>query len=244
MLRGKEHLEASRTASRMPQVQALTFDVFGTILDLDGSLTPHVRRFLVKKAADVSAERFWEQWRARQRLEQFQDTLMMLGHSGYLETARRALVYALRLNGIEVAHEEVAAFMKVWRELSPFADVIPALKRLKQRYRLVVLSNGEPDFLDHLVKHRVRWEFDAVISVSPIGAFKPHPAVYRRAAGILGLEVGECLMVSSNSFDVVGARACGMRGAYVNRYRLPYEDTPYQPDVTVGDLTELAKALI
>ena len=227
-----------------PRVQALTFDVFGTILDLDGSLTTPVRRFLAEKSADVPAERFWEQWRARQRLEQFQDTLLMLGHSGYLETARRALMYTLRLNGISAAPDEVAVFMKVWRDLSPFADVIPALKRLKDSYRLVVLSNGEPEFLDHLVKHRVRWEFDAVISVSPIGVFKPHPAVYRRAAGILGLEVGECLMVSSNSFDVVGARACGMRGAYVNRYRLPYEETLYQPDVTVGDFAELAEALV
>jgi FMN phosphatase YigB (HAD superfamily) len=51
-------------------------------------------------------------------------------------------------------------------------------------------------------------------------------------------------MVSANSFDVVGARACGYRGAYVNRYRLPYEDTPYQPDVTVADFTALAEALL
>lgn len=229
--------------ARIPQVQALTFDVFGTILDLDGSLTPPLRRFLAGKGANVPAERFWEQWRARQRLEQFQDTLLMLGHSGYMEVARRALMYTLRLNGVEASPEEVAAFMEVWRELSPFPDVIPALERLKSHYRLVVLSNGEPEFLDHLVRHRVRWEFDAVISVSPIGAFKPHPAVYRRAAGILGLEVGECLMVSSNSFDVVGARSCGMRGAYVNRYRLPYEETPYQPDVTVADFVALAEAL-
>ena len=57
---------------------------------------------------------------------------------------------------------------------------------------------------------------------------------------MLGLEVGECMMVSANSFDVVGARACGMRGAWVNRYELPYEDTPYQADVTTSDFTELA----
>jgi 2-haloacid dehalogenase len=230
--------------ARIPPVQALTFDVFGTILDLDGSLTTPVRRFLAKKGADVPAERFWEQWRARQRLEQFQDTLLMLGHSGYLETARRAFVYTLHLNDVEASPEEVAAFMEVWRGLSPFPDVIPALERLRGSYRLVVLSNGEPEFLAHLVRHRVRWEFDTVISVSPIGAFKPHPAVYRRAAGILGLEVGECLMVSSNSFDVVGARSCGMRGAYVNRYRLPYEETSYQPDVTVADFAALAEALV
>jgi FMN phosphatase YigB (HAD superfamily) len=50
-------------------------------------------------------------------------------------------------------------------------------------------------------------------------------------------------MVSANSFDVMGARACGFRGAYINRYRLPFEDTPFQPDLTVKDFTELAAAL-
>jgi 2-haloacid dehalogenase len=229
--------------SRLPQVQALTFDLFGTILDLDGSLTPPLRRFLAERGVVVAAERVWEQWRARQRLEQFQDTLMMLGHSGYLETARRAFVYVLRHNGIDASPGEVAAFMEAWRGLEPFGDVRPALERLKGRYRLAVLSNGEPEFLDHLVAHQVRWSFDAVLSVAAVGAFKPHPAVYRRGAGALGLEMHECLMVSANSFDVVGARSCGMRGAYVDRYRLPYEDTPYQPDLTVRDLIELADAL-
>jgi 2-haloacid dehalogenase len=80
--------------------------------------------------------------------------------------------------------------------------------------------------------------------VQTVGAFKPHPGVYRRAATILGLEVGQCLMVSANSFDVMGARACGYRGVYVNRYQLPYEDTPYQADVTVKNFTELAEALL
>ena len=51
------------------------------------------------------------------------------------------------------------------------------------------------------------------------------------------------MMVSANSFDVVGARACGLRGAYVNRYDLPYEDSPYRADVTVADFTELAEAI-
>jgi 2-haloacid dehalogenase len=57
------------------------------------------------------------------------------------------------------------------------------------------------------------------------------------------MEPDEIMMVSSNSFDVVGARACGYRGAYVNRYALPYEDMPYRPDITVKDFTELARAL-
>ena len=230
---------------KLSNISALTFDLFGTILDLGGSLTPFIAQFLESKGSDTtSAENFWEQWRARQRIEQYQDTIMMLGHCGYQEAARRAFVYTLGLNHVQASSEEVQNFMRAWQELSPFPDVLPALKRLTSRYQLVVLSNGEPDFLEYLATHRVQWEFDNIISVELVGAFKPHPGVYRRAAGELGLEVGECLMVSANSFDVVGARACGMGGAFVNRYRLPYEDTPYLPDLTVQNFTELATALL
>ena len=224
-------------------IKALTFDLFGTVLDLGGSLTPFIGSFLKAKGSEASPQRFWEQWRYRQRIEQYQDNIMMLGHSGYLETARRAFVYTLALNGVEASRDEVGEFMKAWQELSPFSDVIPALQRLKERYQLVALSNGEPHFLDHLAKNRVQWKFDRVISVQVAGAFKPHPGVYLRAASILGLEVGECMMVSANSFDVMGARACGFRGAFVNRYQLPYEDTPFRPDVVVKGFQELADRL-
>ena len=225
--------------------KALTFDLFGTILDLGGSLTPFISEALdAHAAADVSADTFWEQWRYRQRIEQYQDTIMMLGHSGYLETVRRALHYTLRLNSIDVLPDTVKEFMRGWEQLSPFPEVLAALSRLQSRYQLVVLSNGDPAFLDYLVRERVTWEFEDVISVTSVGAFKPHPAVYRAAAGELGLAVNECLMVSANSFDIMGARACGYSGAFVNRYKLPYEDTPYQPDVTVEDFTALADALL
>lgn len=229
--------------AKFKQVQALTFDLFGTILDLGGSLTPFIDEMLREKGTDTTAEQFWQQWRYRQRLEQFQDTIMMLGHGGYLETVRRAFVYVLALNKIEMSKGEVQTFLTCWQELSPFPEVRSGLEKLAARYKLVGLSNGDPTFLDHLAKNRIQWDFDAVISVTTMGAFKPHPAVYRRAAQILGLEVGACMMVSANSFDVVGARACGLRGAYVNRYDLPYEDSPYRADVTVADFTELAEAI-
>lgn len=230
--------------SDVSTVQALTFDLFGTILDLGGSLTPPLRPFLQGKKATISAEQFWEQWRVRQRLEQYQDTLMMLGHSGYLETVRRAFVYVLRQNRIDATADEVATFMQNWQQLSPFDDVLPALERLRTRFKLVVLSNGEPDFLHHLATNCVRWPFDDIYSVNQAGAFKPHPAVYRGAAQYLGLELRECLMVSSNSFDAVGARACGYQAIYVNRYDLPVEDHHYQPNATVQNFTELADLLL
>jgi 2-haloacid dehalogenase len=229
---------------RLGMVRALTFDLFGTVLDLGGSLTPFIAQFLQSKGSKASADRFWEQWRARQRIEQYQDNIMMLGHSGYLETARRAFTYTLGLNHIQATKDEVKEFMRAWQELSPFPDVVPALERLKARYQLVALSNGEPHFLDHLVKNRIKWQFDQVISVQVVGAFKPHPGVYLRAAAILGREMRECLMVSAHSFDVMGAKACGYRGAFVTRYGLPYEDSPYQPDVVVKDFKELADVLL
>lgn len=74
----------------------------------------------------------------------------MLGHSGYLETSRRAFVYTLGLHGITATSAEVHQFMQAWQELSPFPDVLPALQRLTTRYQLVALSNGDPAFLDHL----------------------------------------------------------------------------------------------
>ena len=225
------------------KVKALTFDLFGTVLNLGDSLTPFIADFLKGVGTDFDAGQFWDQWRYRQRIEQYQDTIMMLGHSGYLETSRRALVYTLRRNGLEVSAEEVAHMMQAWQELNPYPEVVDALRRLATQYRLVALSNGDPEFLVHLAQNRVKWDFDNIISATTIGAFKPHPGVYRRAASILGLEVGQCMMISSNSFDVVGARACGFKAAYINRTGMPYEDTPFLPNLTVKDFSELADQL-
>ena len=229
--------------AQIESVKALAFDVFGTVLDLGGSMTPPLARLLQEKGTRKAAAQLWAQWRHRQRIEQYQDTLLMLGHSGYLEAARRALVYTLWMNGVEATPAEVHQLMESWKDLLPYPDVAEGLRRLKGRYRLVALSNGDAWFLDHLVRNRIRFDFGGVISVDTVGVFKPHPAVYRRAAAIMELEPNQVMMVSSNSFDVLGARACAMRGAFVNREDLPYEDTRYLPDITVRDFSELADAL-
>jgi 2-haloacid dehalogenase len=225
------------------RVTTLAFDIFGTVLDLTGGITPPTRQFLQKKGAAVSAELFWDQWRARQRIEQYQDSLMMLGHSGYLETCRKALLYCLRLNNVPFTEEEVRGLMQAWQRLTPHADVAEGLRRLGKRYKLVALSNGEQPYLEHLEKERMRFGFDALISVQRAGVFKPHPAVYRTGAMVLGVEPHEIMMVAAHAFDIMGARACGYRGAYVNRYRLPYEESPFKPDIEVRDFVELADRL-
>lgn len=226
-------------------VNTLTFDLFGTVLDLAGSLVLPISEFLEGKGVDsVTGAEFWAQWRARQRIEQYQDTITMLGHSGYLPVCRRAFLYTLRNNGVEFTYREADEFMKVWQQLSPFDDAVQGLKRLGARYTLVALSNGEPWFLDHLVNNRIKVRFEKVISVEEAGFFKPHPAVYRSAARILDKEPGEIMMVAAHSFDIMGARACGFRGALVDRYKLPFEETQYQPDIWVDSFMELADRIV
>ena len=231
--------------------KALTFDLFGTVLDLGGSLTPHLKIFLDARGADngssgIDPAAMWQQLRYRQRIEQYQDSMVELGHTGYLETVQKAFVYVARLNKLDPTPGQVETFMSGWQGLSPFPECVEAFDRLAGRYQLVALSNGNPWFLDHLVKNRIKYDFDSVMSVEDVGSFKPAPGVYRRAARNLGMEPGEIIMVSANSFDVMGARTCGFRGAYVDRYDLPYEDThpQYEPDVTVKNFTELADALV
>ena len=133
--------------------------------------------------------------------------------------------------------------MNGWQELNPFPDAVPGLKRLRSQFRVVVLSNGEKHFLAHLVKNRIQYDFDTVISVQDVGVFKPNPQVYRYAARVLRAEPCELLMVSSNSFDVVGARISGYRAAYVNRYDLPYDETPYRFDIEACDFLDMAEKL-
>jgi 2-haloacid dehalogenase len=224
-------------------VHTLTFDAFGTILDLGGSHAPRLAAFLASHGDPITAAELWARWRHRQRIEQYQDNLFHAGHHGYLDSARRALVYTLRASRLPFDDRDIARIMEGWQELTPFPDAVPGLQRLQQKFTLVILSNGERDFLAHLVKARIRHAFAAVISVQDIGLFKPSPDVYRYAARVLAAEPSRLLMVSSNSFDVVGARMSAYRGAYVNRYGLPYEETPYRPDLEVADFSALATAL-
>jgi 2-haloacid dehalogenase len=227
----------------LQRVHTLTFDVFGTVLDLSGSLVPALREFLKSKKSKVQPGDLWATWRGRQRTEQFQDSLLQLGHSGYLETARRALVYSFELHGVKHNVAEVERVMRAYESLKPFDDAVKGLKKLTERYRLVALTNGNQWLLDHLCENHIPVAFQERISIDKVGRFKPHPSVYRTAVRILDCEPGEILMVASHSFDILGARACGFRGAYVNRNKLPYEDSPLRPDLTVRNFLELSRHL-
>ena len=226
------------------KVDTLTFDMFGTILDLGRSMIPYLNEFLNNSNSDISSDQIWDTWRDRQRIEQYQDNILMLGHSGYLKTCERALKYSLKKYEISFNETQIKTIMDGWYYLKPFEDALKCLPKLATKYNLVALSNGEQNYLEHLAANQLKFEFSDIISVQKVGLFKPSPSVYRKAAGILNKSVEEIMMVASHSFDIIGAKACGYQGAYINRYNLPVEDLNYSPDITVIDFYEFTNFMI
>src|SRR5205085_10275434 len=129
--------------------------------------------------------------------------------------------------------------------LSPFPDVVTALERLKAHgYNLVILSNGDPDMLASGVPYSGTVHlFDRVISVAEAAAFKPHAATYQVACSLLGVSAVQVLFVANHAFDCVGAKAVGMRTAFVDRRRRPFGNEKYPPDLVVRDFRELSELL-
>lgn len=228
----------------LENVRTLTFDLFGTVLNLSGSLVPALRKFFESRHVEIDSAQFWTDWRRRQRLEQHQDTILMLGHRGYLDSARRALRHTLRIHEVRTDEIGVLELLRTFEQLRAFDDAQEGLLRLAEHYQLVALSNGDPALIEHLAANSIEAKFDRCISVDRVGRFKPHPSVYRTAAAELERDPSEILMVAAHAFDILGARACGYRGAYVNRYGLPYEESDLVPDLEVRDFNELAGCLL
>src|SRR5262245_19136754 len=97
-------------------IQALTLHLFGQVLDLGGSLTPFIADWLRDKNDRIDPENFWNAWRDRQRIEQYQDNIVAMGHSGYLPVARRAAVYVSRKFGLDPSASQIYALMKAWQQ--------------------------------------------------------------------------------------------------------------------------------
>jgi 2-haloacid dehalogenase len=126
--------------------------------------------------------------------------------------------------GIPYTMEEVHALVAEIEKLRCFPEVPEALARLQTRYKLVVLSNGDPDMLETAKKYH-GIPFDHVISVAEAHSFKPHVATYTKAAELLGLRMNEVLFVAGHAFDCIGAKSAGMRTAFVDRRRRPFGQT-------------------
>ena len=219
------------------------FDLYGTVVDMQGGLTRAVTPFLRARGWQGEPSRLVTWWRRTHFENSMIDALLGREHIPYREIGRISLSYTLERAGVRYTREEVERLVGAIERLEPFPEAVAALTRLKPRYRLVILSNGDPDMLDAIKPH-LGFEFDRIISVAAAGRFKPHEATYRKAAEIMNASPQDILFVANHAFDCVGAKACGMRAAFIDRRKRPFGDWPYQPDLIVGDFTELAGALL
>jgi 2-haloacid dehalogenase len=223
-------------------VKLCMFDLYGTIVDMQTGLTEAVRPYLAAKGWRGEPGRLVTWWRRAHFENSMIDALLHRQHLPYRDIGRISLVYTLARAGIVHTQDEVQALVAAIEGLKPFPDVVAALERLAQRYRLVVLSNGDPDMLETAKAHH-GIPFDEVISVAAANAFKPHVATYRKAAEILGLSMEQVLFVANHAFDCIGAKSAGMRTAFINRRRRPFGHSPHQPDIVVASMTELAERI-
>jgi 2-haloacid dehalogenase len=219
------------------------FDQYGTVVDMQGGLTKIAAPFLKAKGWAGNPNSFVTWWRRTHFENSMIDALLHKEHTPYREIGHRAVAHVLERSEIPYTMDEVRGLVAEIEKLECFPEVPEALARLRTKYKLVVLSNGDPDMLETAKKyHKV--PFDRVISVSEANSFKPHVATYTKAAELLGFRMDEILFVANHAFDCIGAKAAGMRTAFIDRRQRPFGITPHQPDINVGTMADLADAMV
>lgn len=224
-------------------VKECMFDQYGTVVDIQGGLTRVAAPFLEGKGWQGNPASFVTWWRRTHFENSMIDALLHKQHTPYREIGFRAVCHVLERADIAYTDDEVRALVAAIERLECFPEVPAALARLQTKYQLVVLSNGDPDMLE-AAKPYHGIPFDRVISVAEANSFKPHVDTYTRAAELLGMSMEQILFVANHAFDVIGAKAAEMHTAFINRRRRPFERTPYQPDMVVGTMQELADAMV
>ncbi len=224
-------------------VKVCMFDQYGTVVDMQGGLTAIAAPFLKAKGWSGDPNSFVTWWRRTHFENSMIDALLHREHTPYRKIGHRAVAFVMDRAGISYTNEDVRYLVGEIEKLKPFPEVPPALEKLHTKYKLVVLSNGDPDMLEAAkLYHGIA--FDRVISVAEAGSFKPHVATYTKAAELLGLKMDQILFVANHAFDCIGAKSAGMRTAFIDRRRRPFGETPHQPDILVPTMTQLAEEIV
>ena len=231
-------------------VKALTFDVFGTVVDWRGSILREGTEWGKSKGLLVDWAKFADRWRAgygpsMAKVRRGELPWMNLDqlHRMILEDVLREF----RINSLTEAEKD--AWIRVWHRLTPWPDALAGLSRLKTKYVLATLSNGNVSLLVDMAK-AAGLPWDAVLSAELFHHYKPDREVYLGAAELLGCRPSELMMVAAHAADLKASRECGLKTAFVPR---PLEHGPdghpdTQPgewvDVVAGDFLELAEKLL
>jgi 2-haloacid dehalogenase len=213
----------------------LAFDVYGTLID-PLRMEEHLRAAFGEKAKEAS-----ELWRGKQVEYSFRRALMKKYRSFDTCTAQ-ALRYVSAQLGISLSEEVQSALLSKYQQLPAYPDVAAALDELALRgFTIAACSNGTETAVGGLLDNAgVLARFSKVVSVDPIRTFKPDPAVYELLVSELRVQKEMVWLISSNPFDVIGAKACGLRTAWVQRDpKRVFDPWEFEPDLVVHGLAEL-----
>ena len=230
-------------------VRALTFDVFGTVVDWRSSIIREGQILTTTKGFRVDWAKFADTWRAgyrpamdRVRKGELAWTSIDALHRLILDD----LLKQFQITGLTAA--EIDHLNRAWHRLMPWPDSVPGLNRLRSRYIVATLSNGNISLLVNMAKNAgLPW--DCVLSAELFGHYKPDREVYETAARLFGLAPAQVMMVAAHKSDLQAAKQVGFKTAWVIR---PLEhgpnhavDTTPDPsfDVTATDFLDLAAKL-
>jgi 2-haloacid dehalogenase len=230
-------------------VQALTFDTYGTVVDWRDSVLVQLAEFGAARGLDVDWTAFLTEWKAGYR-----PGMDRVNRGEWPWTTVEA-IYRRRLDELLPRYEihglsesDRGHLTRAWWRLHPWPDAVPGLRRLRARFILSPLSNGSVAGMVHLARFAgLPW--DCILTAENARWYKPRPEVYRTAAELLGLRPDQILMVAAHNYDLAAARACGFRTAFVPR---PAEHGPGQTsdlepeadwDVVAVDFLDLADRL-
>lgn len=217
----------------------LAFDVYGTLIDTSGVA------LALQKHVGERAGAFAGLWREKQLEYSFRRGLMQQ-YETFTVCTRHALEYACSFFAIELSETEKAELMAAYRTLPAFPDVASGLRELQRAgFNMYAFSNGpESDVRQLLQTAGIENLFTDIVSVDEIKTFKPDPAVYEHFLQRAGASSSEAWLISSNSFDVIGAMTVGMRAAWVQRSENTlFDPWGITPTVTIRDLSELATVI-
>ena len=213
--------------------RTFVFDAYGTLFDVHAAIGRH------RAAAGPEADRFSDIWRGKQ-LEYTWTNTLAGRYVDFWTLTQRALDYSFaRVPSVDRALRP--ALLDAYMSLAAFADARDVLKSLKAGgHTTAILSNGSPGMLKAAVDAaRIGEHLDAVLSVDTIRMYKPRPEVYALVSDRFKLAPRDVVFVSSNRWDVAGAKAFGFTAAWINRAGMPDEYAELAPDLVARDLTGL-----
>ena len=230
-------------------VKALTFDVFGTVVDWRSSIIREGQLLSARKGFEIDWGEFADNWRAGY------GPAMNRVRNGELPWTKIDDLHRMILDELVIEHGvvglsegELDDFNRAWHRLSPWPDTVAGLNRLKTKYVIATLSNGNVALLTNMAKNAgLPW--DAVLSAELAKHYKPDPEAYLTAADLLGLSPEQVMMVAAHPGDLRAAAKTGLRTAYVVRPleqgpgRIVSNNTTGEFDYTANDFLDLARQL-